>query len=1143
MKNSTRRVSMLLAIMMVLSLFAAFPMMVGAADTNYASGLTPLTVTKGGADFDATAQGALTILTDGAEVTAYGETVRLSGTTATFAITYDLGAVKTDVSSVYLSLFYNGSSYGGIISASVDVSSDNATYNNVYSHTAGYTLADTTAGVKSYAFNFTATSARYVKITFVSEKYYVGLSEIAIRNYASTGTAAEVVELPDPTLVDGNYAYGGTYTIVKVGADGTESDPTYKANMDDAAGNWLTDGYEGEGSELGTAYKTVVVQGTGATHTLNLTLSASQSDVNYITLYNAPLAGTSYCYPSSVVIKTSTDGITYNDVTYTEVMTPAADEKSYDISYVFANAVSAQYIQFTWTQTLYQTGFDEFWVGGTATTPDIPESSSSEDSVITADPTVITSGTATNYAPNGYYQYGANSSCYPWTSSPNGDASFAEAGKYGKGELNNAIYAADNVNNSTEWVAILGSEVYNTINQVEIIFDLAAVYGDIDQIVLNYYRHGGDGEDGYAPDYAKVNELKVSFGDYNGTYGAETSIYAGTVTETVNGYASYKNQYAVGALAGTTGVRFVKIIIPKTVYRVVLDEIEIIGASGYDIVGEPPVDSSEDPVTSEDPSSEDPSNPYPYFTPSFTFELSAQLGNFDPDGPDYAEFTEGEYIAVDITLTDLDKTNYPYGMTSFEGKLYFDEANLVPAFVTSDHLNGNETTNPKPGPVYSWPTFTKSQTIPGVGTFEVEVVAATGACWAYAYVLSDGTLVGADGIPSTETDDVKNKEYTIGLGWTDLTFMTENYTAAEGVYVEDNIIFRYYFAAKDGVFAPGESYTFDLDDSQNSDWIGDAQLTGASYAGPGVQPSYTTVVGKSTPVTFTVPAEEVYYTVTFVDKDGNEISSESVLEGTAATAPTAPEVEGYTFSGWDKDFTAVTEDMTVTAQYEQIMVTVTFVADANGTLNGTTSVSVAYGTDLSTVTFPEAVANDGYEFSAWSATSGVITVDTTVTATFTAKAVEPSYDHFTAAEGADLTNVVVSTTTDYIYFKAAGISGANFKALFVDEDISIVKANGTTAVADTALVGSGYLATSTIDGVAKTRTIIVFGDATGDGRITTVDYGRVLGAVKGSSTLTGALRVAANVVAPNTDSLTTPDYGRVLAFVKGSVSAFAVSVS
>lgn len=61
------------------------------------------------------------------------------------------------------------------------------------------------------------------------------------------------------------------------------------------------------------------------------------------------------------------------------------------------------------------------------------------------------------------------------------------------------------------------------------------------------------------------------------------------------------------------------------------------------------------------------------------------------------------------------------------------------------------------------------------------------------------------------------------------------------------------------------------------------------------------------------------YTVTFVGMNGAVIGYDYVYEGQAATAPEVPEVEGYTFVGWDQDFSNVTSDMTVTAQYEMTM--------------------------------------------------------------------------------------------------------------------------------------------------------------------------------------------------------------------------------
>ena len=57
--------------------------------------------------------------------------------------------------------------------------------------------------------------------------------------------------------------------------------------------------------------------------------------------------------------------------------------------------------------------------------------------------------------------------------------------------------------------------------------------------------------------------------------------------------------------------------------------------------------------------------------------------------------------------------------------------------------------------------------------------------------------------------------------------------------------------------------------------------------------------------------------VTFVDWDGTVLSSVEVTPGEAATAPADPTREGYTFIGWDKDFSYITTDLDVYAQYEE----------------------------------------------------------------------------------------------------------------------------------------------------------------------------------------------------------------------------------
>ena len=59
------------------------------------------------------------------------------------------------------------------------------------------------------------------------------------------------------------------------------------------------------------------------------------------------------------------------------------------------------------------------------------------------------------------------------------------------------------------------------------------------------------------------------------------------------------------------------------------------------------------------------------------------------------------------------------------------------------------------------------------------------------------------------------------------------------------------------------------------------------------------------------------YTVTFVDWNGKVLSTQSVEHGKPAIAPPSPKRDGYTFTGWDSDFSSVTADMTVMAQYEE----------------------------------------------------------------------------------------------------------------------------------------------------------------------------------------------------------------------------------
>ena len=103
---------------------------------------------------------------------------------------------------------------------------------------------------------------------------------------------------------------------------------------------------------------------------------------------------------------------------------------------------------------------------------------------------------------------------------------------------------------------------------------------------------------------------------------------------------------------------------------------------------------------------------------------------------------------------------------------------------------------------------------------------------------------------------------------------------------------------------------------------------------------------------------QVYHSVTFVDYDSTVLSAQSVAHGSAAIEPTAPDREGYAFIGWDKDFSNVTEDMTVTAQYSANSYSITY------TINGEEYTAQTYEFGA-VVSAPEYTVPEGHTFSGW----------------------------------------------------------------------------------------------------------------------------------------------------------------------------------
>ena len=100
------------------------------------------------------------------------------------------------------------------------------------------------------------------------------------------------------------------------------------------------------------------------------------------------------------------------------------------------------------------------------------------------------------------------------------------------------------------------------------------------------------------------------------------------------------------------------------------------------------------------------------------------------------------------------------------------------------------------------------------------------------------------------------------------------------------------------------------------------------------------------------------FTVTFKDWDGSVLNEQQVSYGQAASAPNDPERTGYTFTGWDVDFTSITGDLVVTAQYSINSYTITY--KVNGAVYHVDT--YAYGESIVLPDYTPAAAHD---FSGW----------------------------------------------------------------------------------------------------------------------------------------------------------------------------------
>ncbi|MBE6677389.1 MAG: hypothetical protein E7597_01155 [Ruminococcaceae bacterium] len=195
-----------------------------------------------------------------------------------------------------------------------------------------------------------------------------------------------------------------------------------------------------------------------------------------------------------------------------------------------------------------------------------------------------------------------------------------------------------------------------------------------------------------------------------------------------------------------------------------------------------------------------------------------------------------------------------------------------------------------------------------------------------------------------------------------------------------------------GTFIPNQSYVFILNNANGTQismrTVNGTQLGVAnnsfSYSFP-VDTSLVTSAAK--PLRVTVRSTQSYIispytvdvviidknpTVSFVGKDGTVLKTQTVDYGTAAAAPDAPLVAGYEFVKWDKDFSAVTSDMTVNAVYTASQYTLNVV-------DGTGSGVHSYGSVVDIEFIPAPGTN--CEFEGWTVEGNAVIADSTAQST------------------------------------------------------------------------------------------------------------------------------------------------------------------
>ena len=191
--------------------------------------------------------------------------------------------------------------------------------------------------------------------------------------------------------------------------------------------------------------------------------------------------------------------------------------------------------------------------------------------------------------------------------------------------------------------------------------------------------------------------------------------------------------------------------------------------------------------------------------------------------------------------------------------------------------------------------------------------------------------------------------------------------------------------------------------------------------------------------TVTYELASVSYTVTFKDWDGSVLKTQTVASGGSATPPSNPTRDGYVFTGWSGNYTNVTENRVITAQYTIKTYTVRFL-DWNGTVLDTQTIN--HG---SNATPPPNPTRDGYTFTGWSGNYTNVTANIDIIAQYTQNSSGGEVD--TSVKNIKLG----SSTIDKLYLGTSQILKAYLGSILLYS-----YSTGGTGGGDTPVIGDNY---------------------------------------------------------------------------------------